>query len=572
MTTMLHLVLWELHLKTLPTTSDNESPSPPVVSGVSHSPVRPTSPVSSPLLPALSSMSLSPVSTGNASLNEEIDNPTSPEQQPSPKRCRTRGGRGRGGRGVRIRGGGCHRGGGNGGQASFTRATRSKKGLKKNDEFSWNDNGRTYREFPFTANPGVKVFIYDKSCPLSIFKKFLTEKLVENIVSHTNRYAELMKSLPKVQEKIASSERSLFKLWKDLSVDEFWVFIAIQILMGLIHKPTLHSYWSTDHIINTPIFSRLMRRDRFEQIRKMLHFTDPLLEDSQESLAKLNTFLNSLRETFRANYTPEQHLAVDEYLSLWKGRLKLKMYIPSKRERYGIKIYMLCESDTGYLFDFIVYTGADTKYPVPTVPFPKDFDQYKNPSKVFLSLMEGYYGCGYNLALDNLYTSPELLKALFLNKTDAYGTLRKKEGLPSDFWTWKPAKGVDEPATIKYCDRTYMVLCWNDPYKTKSVKIVSMMSTKHVGGIIEADKQHYATKKQIKKPDVIVEYNKTMGGVDNLSRVLVPYALARKGGIKWYRKLAEIFIDFSIYNSFVLYKKLNPGNMHSNFQFRDISL
>ena len=177
-------------------------------------------------------------------------------------------------------------------------------------------------------------------------------------------------------------------------MDEFWIFIAIQIFMGLVQKPTLHSYWTTDDFINTPIFSRLMRRDRFEQIRKMVHFTDSLLEDSQDSLSKLNTFLDTLREKFRANYKPEQHLAVDEYFSLWKGRLKFKMYIPSKRERYGIKIYMLCESETGYLHDFIVYTGADTKYPVPSFPLPKDFAEYKNPSKVVLSLMEGYYGAG----------------------------------------------------------------------------------------------------------------------------------------------------------------------------------
>ena len=56
-----------------------------------------------------------------------------------------------------------------------------------------------------------------------------------------------------------------------------------------------------------------------------------------------------------------------------------------------------------------------------------------------------------------------------------------------------------------------------------------------------------------------------MGGVDNLSRVLVPYALARKGGIKWYRKLGEIFIDFCIYNSFVMYKRLIPEALSLTF-------
>ena len=559
-------------------TTENESPpsSPPVASSL---PFFPSTPAGSPL-PYHSPMSLSPVSVRDASppLQSPLSQsppppqPLSEEETASPaptKRSRTRGGtRGRGAgraRGIRVRGGANCRGG-----QSTKRKTQSQSTNKKNNnvEFHWNDKKRSYREFPFTANPGVKVHLLDRSCPLSILKTFLTDKLMDDIVSHTNRYAELIKSLPQVQERMEATQRSLFTLWKDLTVDELWVYISIQVLMGIVHKPNIHLYWSGNHLVNTPIFSRLMRRDRFEQIRKMLHFTNPLSEDPQDSLSKLNTFLDSLRETFRANYKPEKHLAVDEYLSLWKGRLKFRMYIPSKRERYGIKIYMLCESDTGYLVDFIIYTGADTKYPKPTVPLPKNFDDYKNPSKVVLSLMEGYYNYGHNLALDNFYTSPELLKALFLNHTDAYGTLRKKEGLPSDFWSWKPAKGVGEPAEIKFCDETYMVLRWNDPYKTKKVKIVSMMSTKHVGDIVDAGKLHHATKQQIRKPDVIVQYNKTMGGVDNLSRVLVPYALARKG-VKWYRKLAELFIDFCIYNSFIMWKKLNPNVRLTNLQFRD---
>ena len=45
-----------------------------------------------------------------------------------------------------------------------------------------------------------------------------------------------------------------------------------------------------------------------------------------------------LRTQFRSIYIPEQHIAIDEYLPLWKARLKFKVYIPSKLERYGIKI------------------------------------------------------------------------------------------------------------------------------------------------------------------------------------------------------------------------------------------
>ena len=87
---------------------------------------------------------------------------------------------------------------------------------------------------------------------------------------------------------------------------------------------------------------------------------------------------------------------------------------------------MFCEIHTGYLSDFIVYTGADTVYFEPSITLPKPFEDYSNPSNIVLSPLGRFYNAGYNLALDNLYTSPELLRVLFENKTDAHGTLREK--------------------------------------------------------------------------------------------------------------------------------------------------
>lgn len=78
---------------------------------------------------------------------------------------------------------------------------------------------------------------------------------------------------------------------------------------------------------------------------------------------------------------------------------------------------------------------------------------------------------------------------------------------------------------------------------------------------MDSGKTNRLTGEPVYKPDVIVDYNKTMGGVDTLSRVLIPYSSQRKG-IKWYRKLAELFLDICVYNAFIVYKKLNPGNKH----------
>jgi len=67
----------------------------------------------------------------------------------------------------------------------------------------------------------------------------------------------------------------------------------------------------------------------------MIHFTDPLNEEPDDELRKLRFSLDFLYTKFEENYTPEENLAIDEYLSLWKRRLKFRIYIPSKRGDMG---------------------------------------------------------------------------------------------------------------------------------------------------------------------------------------------------------------------------------------------
>jgi hypothetical protein len=59
-----------------------------------------------------------------------------------------------------------------------------------------------------------------------------------------------------------------------------------------------------------------------------------------------------------AQFSPFQDLVIDKSMALFKGRLMFKQYIKTKRHKFGIKLYVLCDCETGYVLDFIVYTGA----------------------------------------------------------------------------------------------------------------------------------------------------------------------------------------------------------------------
>ena len=67
-----------------------------------------------------------------------------------------------------------------------------------------------------------------------------------------------------------------------------------------------------------------------------------------------------LRKAFSQSFQPYQRLCIDESLLLYKGRLSFKQYIPSKRNRFGIKSFILSDCRTGFVQDIIVYAGSPT--------------------------------------------------------------------------------------------------------------------------------------------------------------------------------------------------------------------
>ena len=83
----------------------------------------------------------------------------------------------------------------------------------------------------------------------------------------------------------------------------------------------------------------------------------------------------------------------------------------------------------------------------------KPFDSYSSPSKIVLSLIDGLYNQGHKVVLDNYYISPVLLRTLLHNGTDSFGTVRRRHGLPSGFWDWKPLKSYlnPSPPMVQFC-------------------------------------------------------------------------------------------------------------------------
>ncbi|CAJ0961123.1 unnamed protein product, partial [Ranitomeya imitator] len=143
--------------------------------------------------------------------------------------------------------------------------------------------------------------------------------------------------------------------------------------MGIVKKPELRQYWSTDILYQTPVFGMVMNRKRFEAIHTFLHFRDntdilPRDDPNFDRLFKIRPVIEHFSNKFTEVYIPQREICVDESLIHFKGRLQFRQYLPSKRARYGIKLYKICESTSGYTLSFRVYQGKDSSIQPPDCP------------------------------------------------------------------------------------------------------------------------------------------------------------------------------------------------------------
>ncbi|XP_039278766.1 piggyBac transposable element-derived protein 1-like [Nilaparvata lugens] len=149
--------------------------------------------------------------------------------------------------------------------------------------------------------------------------------------------------------------------------------------------------------------------NKFEQIRRFIHFNDNAQVNGGDKLHKLRPILDHLLEKFRS-IPFEEELSVDEQMCATKASHHLKMYMPDKPHKYGYKIFVLC-GVSGFAYNSEIYTGNENK------TRPDDEPDMGASSNVVVRLTRPLESNqNFKLYFDNYYTSLVLLD------------LKKKEG------------------------------------------------------------------------------------------------------------------------------------------------
>ena len=265
----------------------------------------------------------------------------------------------------------------------------------------------------------------------------------------------------------------------------------------------------------------MMNYQRFKALLAFLHVVDPFEEDENNKLRKVSPFISHFQEICRTLYQPYQNVAVDERIVKSKHRSGIRQYIKNKPVKFGIKLWVLADSNNGYTCDFNVYAG-------------KNGEKYDNNNGLgyitVWTLCKPLFNQGYQVFYDNFYTSPQLVVDLYEKGTPSCGTITmNRRGFPEsmkDGKTWARSSSRGDMRWIR--DGKCLALQWKDN------KLVTMLSSIDVGtGFVEVKRKVKNSDSKwitesVRQPSCIQRYNKFMNGVDRSDQYLAKYNLLRK--------------------------------------------
>lgn len=380
------------------------------------------------------------------------------------------------------------------------------------------------------------------STPLEFFQQFFNDEVMDMIVTETNRYALQTKT----------------KNWEPVSKMEMYSFFGMLVLMGVHQLPVVDLYWSSNPLFYVEPIATNMTSKRFKKILSNLHLnnndnmpdhTDP----NRDKLFKIRPLLDKLNKLFGSTAVGTFCQSIDESMILFKGRSSMKQFMPNKPKiKRGFKVWSRCDSKTGYLYQFDVYTGKSTTLPDGGLA-----------AAVVLALCEDIKNQLVHVTFDNFYTSYHLMEELLSDGTYSTGTVRsnrkdlpiiaknKRNDMKKGDLKWRVKKNV---GFVQWMD-SKKVNVLSTAFNPKSVTTVSR-------------KQKNGKAILINCPSSVAQYTKRMGGVDRFDQKQAIYTIGRRSK-RWWLRIFHFFLNAAVTNSYILHNSIQRSAMElTHFKFR----
>ena len=275
------------------------------------------------------------------------------------------------------------------------------------------------------------------------FFKLFSEDILEHIVQMTNMEMHYVKT---VRSNMSEATQKM-PVYNDITVLELKAFIGCLIMSGVRHDGHLNLNMMFDVKFGVLFYRSLFSHKRFEWIIRTLRFDIRGERDEQDRFAAFRTVWEKFVANCKRLYVAGPVVTIDEMLAPFRGRVKFRMYIPSKPDRYGIKIFSANDSKSQYALNLIPYLGKNSAQ-------EQERDEDVNQGEYYsMQLLENLKTAGRVVVLDNWFTSLHLAQTLRRHNMHLVGTIRMtKPYLPSKNFITNLRLPKDDTLILHYRD------------------------------------------------------------------------------------------------------------------------
>ncbi|KAF2890671.1 hypothetical protein ILUMI_15502, partial [Ignelater luminosus] len=164
-----------------------------------------------------------------------------------------------------------------------------------------------------------------------------------------------------------------------------------------------------------PIFNKTMSRSRLTTISQCLRFDNAegrRRNRDADKLSPIRAFFELWLPTLQNSYIPYKNLTVDEQLLTFRGRCPFKQFIPSNPEKYDIKIWAACDSQTSFVYNCQIYIGRTG-----------DQRECNQGKRVVVDMTKGLVASERNGNTDNFFPSLDLAREMEKKNLTLPGTI-----------------------------------------------------------------------------------------------------------------------------------------------------
>lgn len=377
-----------------------------------------------------------------------------------------------------------------------------------------------------------------------LFELFFDDDIFYMILTEITRYA-------------------LFKNSPDPKVtkEELKCFIGVLLVSGYNKLPGKRFYWDAGSDMRNEMVCAAIRRDRFIQIMRFLHFADNNKMIVTDKMWKLRPLMNKLSQNFRKHFVSVPNLSFDESMIAYYGPHGCKQFIRGKPIRFGYKMWSL-NTPRGYLINFDVYQGKNPR------SNEENEKKFGKSAAILVQMIDDFdentKALPFSFYFDNLFTGYNLLIHLKQQGYSGTGTIRenrvpKECGVLPSVEIKKKERGFLD---YKCSDEGVLITRWND---NSSVTVASTVHTVFPLGNVKRYSKEEKKYLSVPRPMVIAEYNKNMGGTDLMDENINRHRVAIRGK-KWWWPIFTWLLDVAVQNAWQLHRGV--GSTFTSLEFR----